>query len=148
MTCAIILFSIWTAIVLGIGCLINYVAGCTGLAILISGTNIVVLILEVLAILIGLGFVLLYAWSCKVSAKIERKIDNKRRKIKQDSERAKKEINRTVKESKEEFKNSMEENKEKMKEWYNKQWFAIEDDDNPEVMDVLYSDTVSDESDS
>lgn len=117
MVMANILLSIWVVITLGTGCLLNYLAGLTGIEIIVSGSGIVVLILEIISILIGLAFWLLYRWSCGVTAYYGRKINKAKQNMKMKCSRTKNNIN-----------NYKETKQKQMKDWYDKQWFAVEDD--------------------
>lgn len=120
MTAAVVLLAMWSMLVLGTGSLINYLFGMTAIPIVISASGIVVLILEIIGILIGVIIFLIYVWSCKQTVKIERTVRNIKTKTKNKINKMEKEYNDCVNERKQNVKN-----------WYNDQWFAIEDvDDN------------------
>lgn len=116
MTAAIVLLMMWSMLVLGTGSLINYLFGMTSIPIIINASGIVVLILEIIGILIGVIIFLIYVWSCKQTVKIERTVRNIKTKTKNKIDKMGKEQNDRV-----------NEHKENVKNWYNDQWFAIED---------------------
>lgn len=117
MVCAIILFSIWTAIVIGTGAVINYTASLSNITAVINSTGIIVLVLQIIGIFIGLFFVLLYAWSVKKSNQLEAFLNKKKIKTKNSMIKTKQQITETKKET-----------EQKIKSWYDRQWFAIENE--------------------
>lgn len=115
MTVATVLFSIWTILVICAGTFMNYLAGLTGMSMIISASGIIVTILEIIMILIGLMFLLLYKWSCKKTYQMECFFNRKKKAAKRKYNNMKANVS-----------NYKEEQIDKAKLWYDKQWFALE----------------------
>lgn len=117
MTCAIVLFTIWVGILIGGGAALNYAASITNISAITTGMGIVILIIQIIGVLIGLFFVLLYSWSVKKSNQLESYLRKKKCNTK-----------KCIKKKKQQIINSKNETKNKIKTWYNNQWFAIENE--------------------
>lgn len=115
MTVATVLFSIWTILIISAGTFMNYLAGLSGMSMVISASSIIVTVLEIIMILIGLMFLLLYKWSCKKTYQMECFFNRKKKAAKRRYSNIKKNVN-----------NYKDDQIVKAKQWYDDQWFALE----------------------
>lgn len=132
---SIVLLASWWTILFFSGMGINHVAKLSNMDMVINGTATVVTVLQVIGVIISLIIFLIYLWSCKKSKQLETYMRKKKREIRKATNEAKVNLNSSLENTKsnlnaakQSINDSINKSKADVKRWYDKQWWAIEDD--------------------
>lgn len=132
---SIVLLASWWTILFFSGMGINHVAKLSNMDMVINGTATVVTVLQVIGVIISLIIFLIYLWSCKKSRQLEAYMRKKKREIRKATNEAKVNLNSSLESTKsnlnaakQSINDSINKSKADVKRWYDKQWWAIEDD--------------------
>lgn len=117
MTCAIVLLILWWSILWFGGAGINYIAGLANYGLVSTGVATVVSVLQITGVIISIMIFLLYLWSVRKSKQLEEYLGRKKRCVIRKKNEAKENIN-----------SSITKTKKNVKDWYDKKWWAIEND--------------------